>query len=51
MGGICNSARRSEVSDKQIDELVNHLTGLGWRWTATQKLFKKDGVDQFSQPY
>ena len=47
----CRFLSDTEVTDKEIDDLVNHLTGLGWRWTATQKLFKKDGVDQFSQPY
>jgi hypothetical protein len=40
-----------EVTDQDIDSLVNHLTSLGYRWTKCQKLFKKDGVNQFSEPY
>ncbi len=47
----CRFLSDTEVTDKQIDDLVVHLTSLGWKWTATQKLFRKDGVDQFSQPY
>lgn len=40
-----------EATDQDIDGLLTHLTGLGWRWTKCQKLFVKDGVNQFSQPY
>lgn len=47
----CRYLAEGEVSHEQIDELVAHLTGLGWKWTKTQKLFKIDGVDAFSQPY
>jgi hypothetical protein len=47
----CRFLAEAEVSDKEVDDLVVHLTSLGWRWTKLQKLFKKDGVDQFSQPY
>lgn len=39
------------VTDEEVDALVHHLTSLGWRWTKCQKLFIKDGVNQFSQPY
>jgi hypothetical protein len=39
------------VTDQEIDELVRHLTGLGWQWTKCQKLFRIDGNDAFSQPY
>jgi len=47
----CRYLSEEEVSDAQIDELVAHLTGLGWQWTKTQKLFKIDGDNAFSQPY
>jgi hypothetical protein len=47
----CRFFSETEVSDQQIDELVSHLTGSGLRWTKCQKLFRKDGADQFSQPY
>lgn len=47
----CRYLSDTEVTDAQIDELVLHLSSLGWRWTKCQKLFRKDGVDQFSQPY
>ena len=47
----CRFLSDAEVTDKQVDDLVTHLTGLGFVWTKTQKLYRKDGVDQFSQPY
>jgi hypothetical protein len=40
-----------EVTDQEIDELVAHLSGQGYRWTKCQKLFRKDGVNQYSEPY
>ncbi|MBS1717826.1 MAG: isocitrate dehydrogenase [Armatimonadetes bacterium] len=47
----CRFLSDAEVTDKDVDALMNHLTGLGWRWTMCQKLFRKEGADQFSQPY
>jgi hypothetical protein len=47
----CRYLAEGEVTDPQIDELVQSLTALGLKWTKVQKLFKKDGVNQFSQPY
>lgn len=47
----CRFLSDEVVTDKQVDELVTHLTENGFRWTATQKLLRLDGVDQFSQPY
>src|SRR5579864_8426354 len=47
----CRFLSEGEVTDKQIDDLVNHITGMGYKWTKCQKLFRKEGVDQFSQPY
>ncbi len=47
----CRYLSESEVTGEQVDELVAHLTGLGWKWVKCQKLFRKDGIDQFSQPY
>jgi len=47
----CRYVSETEVTDQQADELVTHLTGLGWVWTKTQKLYRKDGVNQYSEPY
>lgn len=47
----CRFFSESEVTDKDVNDLLVHLTDLGWRWTKTQKLFRKDGVNQFSEPY
>lgn len=47
----CRFLSENEVSDADVDALVAHLTSLGYRWTKCQKLFLKDGVNQFSQPY
>ena len=41
----------AEVTDKQVDELAEAITGLGYQWTNVQKLFKIDGSNAFSQPY
>jgi len=47
----CRYLSDESVSDTQVDELVHHLSGLGWQWTKCQKLFKIDGDNTFSQPY
>lgn len=47
----CRYVSEVEVSNNEADALVNHLTILGFTWTKTQKLYKKDGVEQYSQPY
>jgi hypothetical protein len=47
----CRFLSDEVVSDAEIDALVQHLSGQGFTWTKCQKLFRKDGVDQFSQPY
>ncbi len=47
----CRYLSDAEVTDAQIDELVGHLSSLGWQWTKCQKLFKIDGDNAFSQPY
>ena len=47
----CRYLSETEVSDKQIDDLVVQLTAAGWRWTKCQKLFKKNGENLFSEPY
>jgi hypothetical protein len=47
----CRYLSENPVSDNDVDALIAHLTSLGWRWTKTQKLYRKDGVDLFSQPY
>lgn len=40
-----------QVEDRQVDELLAELTAAGWVWTKSQKLYRKDGVNLFSQPY
>lgn len=47
----CRYLCEEEVTHDQIDELVNKITSLGYRWTKCQKLFRIDGVNAFSQPY
>ena len=47
----CRYLSDNEVSDAQVDELVQKLTGLGHTWTKCQKLFKINGDNAFSQPY
>lgn len=47
----CRFLSDSEVTDKDVDDLIVHLSSLGHRWTMCHKLFKKDGVNQFSEPY
>ncbi|MFQ3588398.1 MAG: hypothetical protein SNJ74_09990 [Fimbriimonadaceae bacterium] len=47
----CRYVSETEVTDDQVDQLLVHLTGLGWKWTKAQKLFRKDGVNQYSEPY
>jgi len=47
----CRYLCENEVTDQQIDALLQELTALGWRWTKSQKLFRKDGVNQFSEAY
>ncbi len=39
------------VTDAQVDELVCEMAKLGFQWTKTQKLFRIDGSDAFSQAY
>ena len=47
----CRYFSETEVTDAQVDELVAEITKLGWQWTKTQKLFRVDGADAFSQAY
>ena len=47
----CRFLSEQEVSDTQVDELVNHIHTLGHQWTKCQKLFKLNGENAFSQPY
>jgi len=47
----CRYLSDAEISDAQIDAALAHLTSLGRRWAKCQKLYRKDGVDQFSQAY
>lgn len=47
----CRFFSDAEVTDDQVEALVNELVGLGWTWVKCQKLYRIDGVDGFSQPY
>jgi hypothetical protein len=47
----CRYFSETEVTNAQIEEVLNHVTSLGLTWTKAQKLFRIDGVDAFSQPY
>ncbi len=47
----CRFLSDAVVSNDEIDALVHDLTAKGWNWTKCQKLFKKDGVNQFSEAY
>lgn len=47
----CRFVSDSEVTDTEVDALVQQITGLGYKWTKLQKLFRKDGVNQYSEPY
>lgn len=47
----CRFLSTEEVTGEEVDQLVAHLTSLGFVWTKLQKLFRNDGVNLFSQPY
>lgn len=47
----CRYLCDDEVTHDEIDAIVREITSLGFKWTKCQKLFRRDGVDLFSQPY
>lgn len=47
----CRYESDTELTDAEIQELVNEITKLGFRWTKCQKLFREDGNNLYSQPY
>ncbi len=47
----CRYVSETEITDVEIDQLVAHLTAIGFRWTKCQKLFRKEGVNQYSEAY
>ena len=47
----CRFLSEEPATDEEIDALVRDLTAQGWQWTKLQKLFKKDGINQFSEAY
>jgi len=47
----CRYLSSDQVTDQEVDNLAQTLTGQGLRWTKCQKLYTKDGVNQFSEPY
>lgn len=38
------------LTDSEVDEVVRKLSEQN-HWTKTQKLYRKDGENQYSQPY
>src|SRR5437868_1925388 len=46
----CRYLSDGQASDAEIDQLTQTITGQGLRWTKLQKLYKRDGVNQFSEP-
>ncbi|MBL8088582.1 MAG: hypothetical protein JNM85_11005 [Chthonomonas sp.] len=47
----CRYESDTEVTDAQIQTVLNELTASGYRWTKAQKLFREDGNNLYSQPY
>lgn len=47
----CRYESDTVVTDADIEAVVNAITAAGFRWTKCQKLFRIDGVNQYSQPY
>lgn len=47
----CRYEAESEVTDSDIEGLVAAITQHGFHWTKCQKLYRKDGENQYSQPY
>lgn len=47
----CRYEAEGEISDSDIESLVAAITRQGFHWTKCQKLYRKDGENQYSQPY
>ena len=48
----CRYESESEVSNEEIDALVNKITELGFTWSKCQKLYwDAEGNRLYSQPY
>lgn len=47
----CRYVSEQVVENTDIDQLVSYLSSLGWQWTKCQKLFRKDGVNLYSEAY
>lgn len=47
----CRYESDEVVTDEDVQAIVNEITNQGFRWTKCQKLFRIDGVNQYSQPY
>ncbi len=47
----CRYEADGEISDNDVEGLVSALTHGGFTWTKCQKLYRKDGENQYSQPY
>lgn len=47
----CRYEADGEVTDADVDDLVASLSKLNFHWTKVQKLYRKDGENQYSQPY
>ncbi len=47
----CRYASDDPVTNDEVDALVRHITESGFNWSKCQKLHRKDGVNQYSEPY
>lgn len=39
------------MTDSEVNEVVVAISDANFHWTKTQKLYRKDGENQYSQPY
>lgn len=47
----CRYLSEHPATDAEVEQLISDLSTQGHRWTMCQKLYKKDGVNLFSEPY
>lgn len=47
----CRFVSDEPVTNEEVEELIRHLTSLGWTWTKCQKLYRSEGRNLYSEPY
>lgn len=47
----CRYVCDDPVTNEEVDALVAHISASGFNWSKVQKLHRKDGVNQYSEPY